>query len=671
MSEEEEFNHPTINYDQQAHMTENVESIFTIEEDFDPQKACEKLVLREKSSEKYIIREKIAQGGMGGIYDVYDRDLKRNTVIKIIRPEIMANRQMFVSFIDEARITGQLEHPNIVPVHDLGAVEDDKLYFSMKHIEGDSLNDILKKIKDGDAETIEKYPLYPLLKIFRKCCDGVAYAHSKNIINRDIKPENIMVGNYGEVLVVDWGLARRLDEEEPAIDQVVQEDIDPLAETINERSRTRYGMIKGTPAYMPPEQAKGSADEIDIRSDIFLMGATLYAIATLSAPFRGEDVMEIIDNAEYGDFDPPDERAPERELPPELCRIILKAMAHHPDDRYQTMEDFMEDMDDLLEARTASEQRTFQAGDLLMVEGDPGKEAYVIINGEVDVYKIVNGKRISLIHLGSGDSIGEMALISDAPRSASVEALTETNAVVITEDLIKQGLDKLPSWMGNIVRALVERLRTTNANVHPLINSDCSYHVLNQFWMIYLCWGRPVINEDSKETVIVVEPNKVIKEITANLSIVTDKVTHVISTLIDSRLIDGFDREQVYVPNLSLLNQFMQYLRQNLKLESEFTDVPEISLFANNNEFVVSHALMANEGEPVELESVQSYEYIDILECETSEELGEKFQNIILALQQPPPSTSEPQAVDDEAVETTEAQDEVEEEVNDITEDQD
>ena len=167
------------------------------------EKLLEKLLSREDDSEKYVILQQIAEGGMGTIFEVEDQDLRRRNVLKIMRPEVERDPHLFERFVEEARITGRLEHPNIVPVHDLGVLGGEKLYFSMKQVHGEELADVLTRLRQGDPETTAKYGLYPLLTIFRKVCDATAFAHACGIIHRDLKPDNVMVGEYGEVLLMD------------------------------------------------------------------------------------------------------------------------------------------------------------------------------------------------------------------------------------------------------------------------------------------------------------------------------------------------------------------------------------------------------------------------------------------------------------------------------------
>ncbi|MCH2175309.1 MAG: serine/threonine protein kinase, partial [Lentisphaeria bacterium] len=245
--------------------------------------------------DRYCDLKKIAEGGMGEVMLGKDVGLLRKTVLKIIHPRLLKNSDQFARFITEARITGQLEHPNIVPVHDLGILDGELLYFSMKYIEGKELGQILESLRLGDPKS-QRFSIFSLLTIFRKICDAVAYAHSKGIIHRDIKPDNIMVGNYGEVLLVDWGLARHVDEPlEKASPTATKDFFDE--DNPGSATRTRDGIIKGTPAFMSPEQALGEVEIVNASTDIFLLGATLYAIATLEAPYAvssKDDIYKIL-----------------------------------------------------------------------------------------------------------------------------------------------------------------------------------------------------------------------------------------------------------------------------------------------------------------------------------------------------------------------------------------
>ena len=536
------------------------------------------------SNKNYRVEDQIATGNMGAIYKAYDMKLRRTSVLKIILPNIKKKAGQVVRFVDEARITGKLEHPNIIPINDIGVLEDDQVFISMKYIQGEQLRLILKNIQDADPEYTSKYTLYSLLTIFRKVCDACAFAHSKGVIHRDIKPENIMVGDYGEVLLVDWGLAKLKDQpEEPVYTKYDRLKLENISAT-----QSQVGAVKGTPAYMSPEQARGLVDKIDRRTDIFLLGTTLYTISTLHEPFSGRDIYEVVTNSENCNFTPPHLKAPERQIPEELGNIIVRAMAKNPDDRYQSVEELCEDIDALMEGRAVSVEKGFKKGEFLMMEGEVGKVAYVILSGRVEVFKIMDDIKIKLVELSDGDCVGEMAMISDAPRSASVIALEDTTVIVITKDLIKRGLDKLPPWMAGVVRALVDRLRAATTNIHPLMSTDCNYHVMNQLRLLFPIMAHPVTDSYTKSLILAMNTGDMINEIGQNLCLMTDRVTIILSKLLEIGILKPFGNDRIIMPNFHLYCQFVDYVakRQYVKTKIPQTGFPVF--FASDSELVMS-----------------------------------------------------------------------------------
>ena len=509
--------------------------------------------------DKYVDMQEIARGGMGIIYQVKDIGLDRTTVLKIINPELISNSDLLTRFIEEARITGQLEHPNIVPVHDVGVLGGDQIYFSMKKIEGCELRGIMDQLATIDSENAP-YSTFALLTIFRKVCNAVSYAHSKGIIHRDVKPDNVLVGDFGEVLLVDWGLARRLDQEE---EEIVYDQGFFDSEMSGSVTRTRYGVIKGTPAYMAPEMASGDVENVGIRSDVFLLGATLYAITTLKAPFTDDgpdDIYEILHRAEMCQFVKPSDRAPDRLIAPELERIIMKAMAFQPERRYQTVQELIDDVDALMEGRAESEQSVFRAGEHLMNEGDHGDRAFVIISGKVEVFKEINGVKTLLVQLGPGSVVGEMALIDNSPRSASVIASTDTEVSVITRHTLKDTMNKMPPWFGRTVSTLSARLRKTNSDIHPLLKNDPIYHVMNAFRLIYPFCGQPADHPQTGESVIVLKAERVLLETSTMLSLPAEIVFDAMTRIMRTNLIVAISEDYFYMPNFNLFTSFVNFV---------------------------------------------------------------------------------------------------------------
>ena len=280
--------------------------------------------LSRKPREKYKFRKSIGQV----VIQVKDRDTTRDIAMAMLPDAQSRPKQEILSFIEEARITASLEHPNIVPVHDIGVDDCGSPYFTMKLIRGETLASVLRKLHDGDPEYLENYPLDKLLRIFLKICNGVAFAHSKGVLHLDLKPENVQLGDYGEVILMDWGLAKLVSVPE-------NDESTPLdAQVVSQGSRTGNGVRKGTPGYMAPEQAAGNESQKSFRTDVYSLGAILYSLLTYCNPLEGNDVKKLLIATIRGDVIPPSQRAPERFIPAGLEAVVLKAMTVDPAGRY-------------------------------------------------------------------------------------------------------------------------------------------------------------------------------------------------------------------------------------------------------------------------------------------------------------------------------------------------
>ncbi len=285
--------------------------------------------------------EVINRGGMGVIVQAFDPSTGRDVAIKVLR----AGGSDWVrrKFLAEGRVTAQLEHPNIVPIHEIETAPDGQPYFSMKLVRGQSLSARLKVDRPGP----EARP--GLLSDFLKMCDALSYAHSRGVIHRDLKPANVMLGEFGEVLVMDWGLARVLGRSEADAEPVDARGWDgPEDEAVQ---ATRVGSVIGTLQYMPPEQATGRVDQVDERSDVYALGAILYEILTLEPAFAGSTRAQIQKAVCKGDLVPPGVRAPDRSIPRELEAVVARAMAFRKEDRYPSARALKEDVEAFLAGR--------------------------------------------------------------------------------------------------------------------------------------------------------------------------------------------------------------------------------------------------------------------------------------------------------------------------------
>ncbi len=314
---------------------------------------------------RYQITRRIGKGGMGEVLKAFDPAIRREVAIKLLAPRGKDPGAVVDKFVQEARITGQLEHPNIVPVYELALDGADAAsYFSMRLVRGRSLAEVLRELAQAEAEAIghrpnrrfltvppglrDAYPLGRRLSDFVKVCDAVAFAHSRGVIHRDLKPSNVMVGQFGEVLVVDWGLAKVVG----APDAPAAGEGPPAIDASGQAVETIDGTVIGTPSYMPPEQAEGSVEEVDPRSDVYSLGATLYELLTLRQPYVGESKTDVLAQVVRGRLLPPSRRAPPWRIPRELDAVVLRAMAHAQEDRYPTVEALKADVEAFLEGRT-------------------------------------------------------------------------------------------------------------------------------------------------------------------------------------------------------------------------------------------------------------------------------------------------------------------------------
>jgi serine/threonine protein kinase len=301
---------------------------------------------------KYEIGNTIGQGGMGAVLHAHEVTIQRNVAMKVMLDSERPDEVM--RFIAEAKITGQLEHPNIVPVHELGVDDKEQVFYTMKYVRGTTLRHVFDDLFMQQPEAIRKYPLAHLLTIFQKVCDALAFAHSKGVIHRDLKPENCMLGDFGEVLVMDWGLAKVLD---PTAHVAASDEGHSIIRTgVREElhaAEKQRGKVLGTPQYMAPEQAYGQYDDLDTRTDIYALGAILQHLLTMRPPIEGEDPQLILTRVAAGDFQPARTATsgqqllphlPHGKVPEALSAVGQKAMANSAAERYQTVREFQADV---------------------------------------------------------------------------------------------------------------------------------------------------------------------------------------------------------------------------------------------------------------------------------------------------------------------------------------
>ena len=305
--------------------------------------------------ERYSLTRLHASGGIGRIWLARDTAFGRNVALKELRPERAALAAHRTRFLQEARITGQLEHPGIVPVYELALRPDDQQpFYTMRFVRGRTLSEAARAWHQTRVRTQgDMLDLVPLLNAFVTVCNTIGYAHSHGVIHRDLKGENVVLGDYGEVVVLDWGLAKLVNRtEEPDDPSVVVDDV-----SSNDLGLTVQGQAMGTPAYMAPEQASGRLDLIDRHTDIYGLGAILYEVLTGRPPFSGADTHEVL--RKVREDQPLLPREQWAEVPPALEGICMRALAKSPSDRFASAVDLATAVQGWqeIERREAQEER--------------------------------------------------------------------------------------------------------------------------------------------------------------------------------------------------------------------------------------------------------------------------------------------------------------------------
>ena len=290
----------------------------------------------KSGSLKYDELKPLSEGGTAKLFSTLDLNLQRSVAYKTLHEDLRNSEMETTRFLREARVTANIQHPGTVPLYELGRDRDGQLFFTMKKVDGQDLREILFDLRQEVPEVVEKFPLPRLLDILIQVCQTIAYSHNLGVIHRDLKPANIIVGKFGEVYVLDWGLAKVLGAPSLA-------DPKDIKNEKSDTTLTPVGRHYGTPMYMPPEIAKGEPD-LDGRTDVFSLGIILFEMLTLSFFVEGTDPYEIKKQILERPLPLPREIAPHRNIPRDLQAICMKALKRNKFDRYSSVSTFLEDL---------------------------------------------------------------------------------------------------------------------------------------------------------------------------------------------------------------------------------------------------------------------------------------------------------------------------------------
>jgi serine/threonine protein kinase/formylglycine-generating enzyme required for sulfatase activity len=315
------------------------------------------------TSERYAIQHELGRGGMGEVWLAHDTNLGRDVALKFLREDLGDAESLRHKLLLEAQVTGMLEHPSIIPIYDLGNHGDRGAFYTMRVVREQSLETLLREMRAGAP----RYTLSQLISFLRQALLALQYAHDHGVIHRDLKPENLLIGAYGEVFIIDWGIAKIGAAPSPT----------PLADELMRRSASQAsGSLVGTPHYMAPEQARGENDLVDARSDVYAMGAVLYEILTLETVFHADNMLTLLFKASEEPAEPPTKRAPDRAIPIPLEEICLRALAKEPRLRYQSAQEMARELEQFLDG-VKDQERRYQIARDLVVQADRLKRDYL------------------------------------------------------------------------------------------------------------------------------------------------------------------------------------------------------------------------------------------------------------------------------------------------------
>ncbi|MFP4240328.1 MAG: protein kinase domain-containing protein [Chitinispirillaceae bacterium] len=391
--------------------------------------------LRQK--ERYRLLGSLGKGTYTEIFSCFDSFLNRIVAMKQLRKEFLNDSKVVKSFLNESKLISYIDHPGIVILYSSFINSENLPCYTMKMISGSNLRWELK------SKTCAQ-----LVSIFTKLCETMAYVNDKGVVHLDLNPDNIMLGQYGEVTVTDWGSAI-LYNTKPYEDYLRLVKDAPPPPTVTPRNHK-----KENSPYASPEQL--SEEPLTPSSDIFSMGIILYEMMTGIQPFS-DDFKNALDHtpALLNEICP--------DIPEMLSNICRKMLQKEPYERYHSFHEVLIDLDKFQNSGQAFSTKLFSAGEQIFKEGDPGKFAFTVLEGEVEISRMIDGKKVVMASLGKNEFAGEVAIFSNGPRSATVTAVHDNTAIrVMDRQSVEQELIKLSPWVRNMITGLSRRFLKLN-----------------------------------------------------------------------------------------------------------------------------------------------------------------------------------------------------------------
>jgi serine/threonine-protein kinase len=415
------------------------------------------------SKDRYEKVDDIGEGGLSKVVSSFDRCLNRIVAVKELRQAFLSDPDLLNAFITEVKMISYLDHPGVVTVYDTHLTVGQQLRYTMQLVDGQTLQAFLDYHMQPDVVS-ENY-LSDVINVFTKLCETLAYVHDKGVVHLDLKPENIMLGHYGEVMIMDWGNAYLYDDS--LYEDYVRKFIESDSET-NIQLEVRDAIL-GTPLYMSPEQTLSRSD-LGPSSDIFSIGVVVYELLTGRRPFAAATVEEIVEKVRT--LVPPPVHELNPDIPLRLSSIVQKMMEKEPGDRHQSAHEVLDDLQAAQTSGQAFPLWEIPAGQVIFHEGDPGDFTIRIKYGRIEISKENQGSKKVLAELGPGDILGELAVFSDLPRTATAIALEDTAVYLMRSAEVNAEMEKLSPWVSQMICALSSRFDVLNKKVMDLEGDD-------------------------------------------------------------------------------------------------------------------------------------------------------------------------------------------------------
>jgi hypothetical protein len=397
------------------------------------------------------LRRQIGRGGMGSVWLAIDRTLRRPVALKQLDDAYATKTALVANFLREARVTAQIDHPNLVPVYEVGVRDGHRIYYTMKLIEGE---DLAVRVRSKPLEERSRSELLDQIDAVVRICGAVAAAHDYGYAHCDIKPHNIMLGRYGAAYLMDWGLVQPLGRKTVVRSSAYCEAQEVSGEEPRWLAEAEI-FAGGTPAFMAPEQAREAP--ITAATDVFALGGVLYFILTGRGPFTNRSRDEAMRHARDCDYERPS--ALRNDIPPALEAIVLKAMAERPEDRFSTVEALAVALTRYLRGGGWEFQTVeVPAGQLVVRQGELADAAFIIVEGRCEVTREEHGEQRVLRIMEAGEVFGETAILAGSPRTATVRALTDVTLYSITGEVFEREVGRWNPWVAQFVQTLARRL---------------------------------------------------------------------------------------------------------------------------------------------------------------------------------------------------------------------